>query len=156
MIFIHAGTVSFEAAYLLSFLTSFSLRISIFGHMDDPAGGPVGRVFSELDLFQYRLSGIIILQGNVSPITRTVYLTSGFLNFWWSEYGSRTYRWLNFRRDGIWWMYGYRNTSDRILKWWRRFFPMPYRKNASGLFSIFHFPFFQNQKTWLHKKQSSF
>ena len=92
MIFIHAGTVSFEAAYLLSFLTSFSLRISIFGHMDDPAGGPVGRVFSELDLFQYRLSGIIILQGNVSPITRTVYLTSGFLNFWWSEYGSRTYR----------------------------------------------------------------
>ncbi len=48
MIFIHAGTVSFEAAYLLSFLTSFSLRISIFGHMDDPAGGPVGRVFPEL------------------------------------------------------------------------------------------------------------
>lgn len=51
MIFIHAGTVSFEAAYLRSFLTSFSLRISIFGHMDDPAGGPVGRVFPELAFF---------------------------------------------------------------------------------------------------------
>ena len=51
LIFIHAGTVSRGAAYLLGFLTPFSLRISIFGHMDDPAGGPAGRVFLELAFF---------------------------------------------------------------------------------------------------------
>ena len=54
--FIHAGTVSFEAAYLLGFLRSFSLRISVFGHMDDLAGGPAGRVFPELDFFSASFS----------------------------------------------------------------------------------------------------
>lgn len=51
LFFVQAGTSSRKAAYLLSFLTSFSLRISIFGHMDDPAGGPVGRIFPELAFF---------------------------------------------------------------------------------------------------------
>lgn len=36
------------------------------------------------------------------------------------------------------------------FKMMEKIFLMPYRKNTSGLFSIF-----LNQKTWLHKKQSS-
>jgi len=51
MIFIHTGTASCEAAYLLVFLRSFSLRISVFGHTDYPAGGLAGRIFPELAFF---------------------------------------------------------------------------------------------------------
>lgn len=94
LIFIHAGTASRKTAYLLGFLRSFSLRISVFGHIDDLARGPAGRVFPELDLFQYRLSG--------------------FWNFWQGRHGSRTYCWLNFQRDGIGRRRGYGNTSNRI------------------------------------------
>ena len=49
------------------------MRISIFGHMDDPAGGPVGRVFPELDFFStgfpdLDISGRETWQQDVLPI----------------------------------------------------------------------------------------
>ena len=94
----------------------------------------------------------MILQGNVSPITRTAYLTSGFLNFWRSGYGSRTYCRLNFRRDGIERKRGCRNTSDRILKWWGRFFPHALSQKCVWLISHFSFFVFLKSKKLASQK----
>ena len=108
--------------------------------MDDPAGGPVGRVFPELAF------SVPAFRNNYFTGERLSDYPDGVPDFWlWilplGNMWQQDVPLIEFSEGWDWAKAQMQKDVCQNFKMMEKIFLMPYRKNASGLFSIFHFPF---------------